>query len=146
GWDQSDKFVKLYISLSGINALPKEQINVTFTSSSISLSVVNFNNKNYALNIKGLFAKIVPESSTFKVKTDDIVVSMKKEKTSERWSHLTKSEVKETVKPELNSNEDPSKGIMDMMKKMYDEGDDEMKRTIAKAWTESRDKSMQGLA
>ena len=25
-----------------------------------------------------------------------------------------------------------------MMKKMYDEGDDEMKRTIAKAWTEVR--------
>lgn len=31
-----------------------------------------------------------------------------------------------------------------MMKKMYDEGDDEMKRTIAKAWTESREKNMQG--
>jgi len=29
---------------------------------------------------------------------------------------------------------------MNMMKKMYDDGDDEMKRTIAKAWTESRDK------
>ena len=24
---------------------------------------------------------------------------------------------------------------------MYDDGDDEMKRTIAKAWTESRDKN-----
>ena len=30
---------------------------------------------------------------------------------------------------------------MDMMKNMYDDGDDEMKRTIAKAWTQSRDKS-----
>lgn len=29
---------------------------------------------------------------------------------------------------------------MNMMKKMYDEGDEEMKRTIAKAWTESREK------
>ena len=27
-----------------------------------------------------------------------------------------------------------------MMKKMYDEGDDEMKRTIAKAWTEGQEK------
>ena len=26
------------------------------------------------------------------------------------------------------------------MKKMYDEGDDEMKRTIAKAWTEGQEK------
>lgn len=31
-----------------------------------------------------------------------------------------------------------------MMKKMYEEGDDEMKRTISKAFTESREKSMRG--
>ena len=30
------------------------------------------------------------------------------------------------------------------MKKMYDEGDDDMKRTIAKAWTESQDKKAAG--
>jgi len=35
---------------------------------------------------------------------------------------------------------DPSAGLMNMMKKMYDEGDDEMKRTIAKAWTEGQEK------
>lgn len=29
---------------------------------------------------------------------------------------------------------------MDMMKKMYDEGDDKMKRTIAEAWTKAHDK------
>jgi calcyclin binding protein len=27
---------------------------------------------------------------------------------------------------------------MTMMKQMYEDGDDDMKRTIAKAWTESR--------
>ncbi len=31
-----------------------------------------------------------------------------------------------------------------MMKKMYEEGDDEMKRTISKAFMESREKSMKG--
>ena len=39
-----------------------------------------------------------------------------------------------------DDNADPSANLMTMMKQMYDEGDDEMKRTIAKAWTESRDK------
>jgi len=28
---------------------------------------------------------------------------------------------------------------MNMMKKMYEEGDDEMKRTIAQAWTKNQD-------
>ena len=33
---------------------------------------------------------------------------------------------------------------MKMMKKMYDEGDDEMKRSIAKAWHESQEKKSKG--
>ena len=33
---------------------------------------------------------------------------------------------------------------MGMLKQMYDEGDDEMKRTLAKAWTESREKKGAG--
>ena len=43
-------------------------------------------------------------------------------------------------KPAAPSSDDPNAGLMDMMKQMYDDGDDEMKRTIAKAWTESREK------
>jgi calcyclin binding protein len=33
---------------------------------------------------------------------------------------------------------DPSSGLMDMMKQMYEDGDDDMKRMIAKAWTEGK--------
>ena len=44
------------------------------------------------------------------------------------------------------ADEDPSAGIMNLMKKMYDDGDDDMKRTIAKAWTESQDKKASGQA
>ena len=58
----------------------------------------------------------------------------------------------------MDDNTDPSAGIMNvsilenvnlnkklnlflqLMKKMYEDGDDEMKRTIAKAWTEGQDK------
>lgn len=35
---------------------------------------------------------------------------------------------------------DPGAGLMNVMKELYMSGDDEMKRTIAKAWTESQDK------
>ena len=47
-------------------------------------------------------------------------------------------------KPDLSDDKDPQAGLMDLMKKMYDDGDDEMKRTIAKAWTESQEKKMRG--
>lgn len=46
--------------------------------------------------------------------------------------------------PKIDKDENPQAGIMKMMKQMYDDGDDEMKRTIAKAWTESRDKQATG--
>ena len=35
---------------------------------------------------------------------------------------------------------DPSAGIMGLMKKMYDEGDDDMKRMIKKTWYETQQK------
>ena len=39
---------------------------------------------------------------------------------------------------------DPGAGLMNLMKKMYDDGDDDMKRTIAKSWQEAQDKKMAG--
>ncbi|XP_013638530.1 PREDICTED: calcyclin-binding protein isoform X2 [Brassica oleracea var. oleracea] len=42
------------------------------------------------------------------------------------------------IKPSLEKEKDPMAGIMDMMKNMYEGGDEEMKKTIAKAWTDAR--------
>lgn len=71
-----------------------------------------------------------------------VVVSLAKANEDSRWSHLTSSEkkAKEPKAPPKPDKEgaDPTSGLMDMMKQMYEDGDDEMKRTIAKAWTESR--------
>ena len=36
----------------------------------------------------------------------------------------------------MEKNEDPNASLMNMMKKLYEEGDDEMKRTIAQTWVE----------
>lgn len=39
---------------------------------------------------------------------------------------------------------DPSSGIMNLMKKMYDEGDDDMKRMLKKTWYETQQKQTSG--
>ena len=44
----------------------------------------------------------------------------------------------------MDESKNPSDSLMEMMKNMYETGDDEMKRTIAKAWTESREKMHTG--
>ncbi len=46
--------------------------------------------------------------------------------------------------PKMDEGKDPGDSLMQLMKNMYETGDDEMKRTIAKAWTESREKMNTG--
>ena len=46
--------------------------------------------------------------------------------------------------PKMDDSKDPGDSLMKLMKNMYETGDDDMKRTIAKAWTESREKMNTG--
>lgn len=73
---------------------------------------------------------------------DTVVIFLAKAKEGNHWSHITNTEKKATEPkvPKLNPGDDPSAGLMDMMKQMYEDGNDDLKRVIAKAWTESRAK------
>jgi hypothetical protein len=69
-------------------------------------------------------------------------------KKNSRWAQLIYKEDKFKPEDVGGKDKDPSSSLMDMMKKMYEEGDDNMKRTIAEAWTKSKDKKggdMDGL-
>ncbi|KAG7255529.1 hypothetical protein CRUP_026347 [Coryphaenoides rupestris] len=65
-----------------------------------------------------------------KIKTDMLLLMCKKQT--------------QKNKPAVNDNADPSDGLMTMLKKIYTDGDDEMKRTINKAWSESQEKKLKG--
>jgi calcyclin binding protein len=85
--------------------------------------------------------KIIPDGSRFTKKGTTLTIILKKKK-SATWSKLKKtaSSVKKPKPAEDKAKEDPSAGLMDMMKKMYEEGDDDMKRTMQKAWWEAQHK------
>ncbi|XP_057585164.1 calcyclin-binding protein isoform X3 [Hippopotamus amphibius kiboko] len=102
GWDQSDKFVKIYITLTGVHQVPTENVQVHFTE--------------------------------------------RKKAENTRWDYLTQveKECKEKEKPSYDTETDPSEGLMNVLKKIYEDGDDDMKRTINKAWVESREKQAKG--
>lgn len=139
-WDQSSKFVKIYITLPEVETLPEGHVSSKFTSNSLELKVLGLKGKNYQFQMVNLLHPIVPKSSSVKVKTGKLSILLNKSK-EENWSCLTAAENKNTKQQaKFDENKDPGDGIMDLMRKMYDEGDDEMKRTIAKAWTESREK------
>lgn len=144
GWDQSDKFVKIYITLKGVHNVP-ENVTVNFTERSFSVLVKDLDGKNHEMTINNFLCPIAVEESSTKVKTDMVIVMCKK-KTVKKWECLTEVEkqTKDKDKSSYDENADPGEGLMNMLKKIYSEGDDDMKRTINKAWAESQEKKSRG--
>ena len=57
------------------------------------------------------------------------------------WMDLTSKKARGEA---AEQSADPSSGIMDLMKQMYDEGDDNMKKTLGEAMLKSRQEQMRG--
>uniref|UniRef100_A0AC11EB94 Uncharacterized protein n=1 Tax=Ovis aries TaxID=9940 RepID=A0AC11EB94_SHEEP len=146
GWDQSDKFVKIYITLPGVHQVPAESVQVNFTERSFDLLVKNLSGKSYSMIVNNLLKPISVEGSSKKVKTDTVLILCRKKAENTRWDYLTQveKECKEKEKPSYDTETDPSEGLMNVLKKIYEDGDDDMKRTINKAWVESREKQAKG--
>ncbi|KAL1777309.1 calcyclin-binding protein [Sigmodon hispidus] len=144
GWDQSDKFVKIYITFTGVHQVPTENVQVHFIERSFDLLVKDLNGKNYSMIVNNLLKPISVESSSKKVKTETVIILWRKKAENTRWDYLTQveKECKEKEKPSYDTETDPSEGLMNVLKKIYEDGDDDMKRTINKAWVESREKQV----
>ncbi|XP_034559613.1 calcyclin-binding protein [Notolabrus celidotus] len=144
-WDQSEKFVKIYLTLKDVHKIPPENVEVKFTESSFSVLVKELDGKNHQMTILNLLGPVDEKDSYKKIKTDMVLVMCKKQ-TTKKWECLTKAEKqsKDKDKPATDDNADPSDGLMTMLKKIYSDGDDEMKRTINKAWSESQEKKIRG--
>ncbi|CAJ0954660.1 unnamed protein product, partial [Mesorhabditis belari] len=151
-WDQSPKFVKIYITLDGIHTAPADLIKSNFTERGFSIHISNFKGKNHAVEMIDLQYPIVTKDSYVKQKTDMLLVMLRKESEEKHWDEITRldAELKKKNAPKFDtpgSASDPNESLMSMMKELYDNGDDEMKRTLRKAWHEGQQKKhTDGLA
>lgn len=78
-WDQSQKFVKFYVTLKNVQTLPPENISCKFTNRSLELNVVNLDNKDYLFILNNLLMNINPEESTWKVKSGNKDICFKQQ-------------------------------------------------------------------
>ncbi|CAF1380311.1 unnamed protein product [Adineta ricciae] len=141
-WDQSDKFVKIYVqNLDGVGDLPKDQVECSFEKNGFHLQIQKLKNINYSLKKTHLRHDIKPEESTFRVKKDMVIVSLRKVE-STNWESFLKEEKPAVLKslPNLSKAKD-NESFMNAVEEMYENGDDDTKRAIAKAWTQSREKA-----
>jgi len=139
-FSDSKDFAKIIIS--DVDGLGDATIEFTPTEHAFSIAVLREEQglPNLRLTVDPL-KKIVPSSSRYVVKGKTLTVILSKKK-SATWTKLKKtiSSIKKPKENNPKAKEDPNNALMDMMKKMYDEGDDEMKRTMQKAWWEAQHK------
>lgn len=93
--------------------------------------------KHYKFAIDKLGGDIDPSSSTCKIKKSYLLLKLKK-RSPNRWESINFVK-KFNPTQNMDKKEDPSVGLMKMMKRMYDEGDDKMKRTISEAFTKANE-------
>jgi calcyclin binding protein len=135
----SGAWVTLYIDLPGVGStVDKENITCQFTSRSLDLIVKGYQGKNYRLFKDNLENDIDDSKSKRVIKADKILIKLAKKKTSygsfDHWSDLTAKK----KKPAMDKDKDPQAGIMDLMKEMYESGDDNMKKVIGETMMKQR--------
>ncbi|XP_058824264.1 calcyclin-binding protein [Topomyia yanbarensis] len=144
-WDQSDKFIKIFVTVNDVQQVPEENVNVEFTDNSFNLFIGNLNNKDYTFVVKHLLNEIDPVKSYRKIKSDMVAIYLAKTKPT-KWAHLTVTAKRlqdlkdERLSKDTKSAEDPTGGLMKIMQQLYDSGDAETKQMINKAWHESQHK------
>lgn len=147
-WDQSDKFIKIFVTVKDVQHVPEENVNAEFTANSFNLLINNLNNKDFTFVVNHLLFPIDPEKSYRKLKSDMVAIYLAKATQGQKWAHLTLTakrlqEIKDeriALKDDKDGAADPQAGLMKVMQQLYDSGDAETKRMINKAWHESQNK------
>ena len=142
----NNKFVKLYLTdgFDGIKTFSSSNIKSKFTKTSFDVCILNWKGRNYRFSCFNLSKEINPTDSYVKQTNSGLIVYLAKANTSDFWDSLEKKKglfgnKDEDGAPALDKNKDPNQSLMEMMRDMYQNGDPEMKRMIAEAWTKSRD-------
>lgn len=136
----SDAGDKAEIMIRDIVGLENAKIEFKPTPHSFELFVVREGMSNMKLTVAPLYKKIKPDESKFTTRGTTLKVILVKSK-STSWMKVKKTAMDaKKKKPSIDDKADPQSSLMDMMKNMYDEGDDEMKRMISKAMWEGQHK------
>jgi len=131
----SSPTVTIDLRLKGLEVLPAGHVTCQFTTSSLDLKVIGLDGQNHRFLKTNLDKDIVVEDSSFRVKKNHVIITLQKVKGEygyDSWADLV---AKGRRKPQggLKKEQNPTDGIMDMMKDLYDDGDDNMKKVIGEA-------------
>ncbi|CAE8604662.1 unnamed protein product, partial [Polarella glacialis] len=126
------------IRLKGVEDLPAGNVTCDFHEASLDLKVIGLDGQNFRFLKTNLEKDIVAAESTVKVKKNHVILTLQKVKGEygfDSWMDLC---AKGKRKDASAKKDNPQDSIMDMMKDMYDDGDDSMKKIIGEAMSKAR--------
>ena len=148
-WDQEQDVIKIYLNISEFKNVKKELIKVELSDSNQTATILVDNGGNSGrLVLKNLshpLSIVQDPAGQAKITKNFIIVVLKKAE-NKKWLSLQKTSgsndlgLGKDLGGAEDESEDPVQPMMKLMKNLYESGDDEMKRTIAKAWAQQRDK------
>lgn len=134
--------VSLYVPLPSVGSISRDLVSCQFTPTSFDLIVKDLRGKNYRLFKDNLEKDIDPQASKFLVKADKVVIKLAKIKSEygsyDFWTELTAKHKVKVGAGGKREKEDPQASIMEMMKDMYESGDDNMRKVIGETMMKQR--------
>ena len=139
-WDDDNKEVKIYVtSLEGFKNHPSDKIIVEHSENSVSVAILDFLGNNYKLKFSKLSNNI--SGARITKKSNGFTLSLKKAGLSVWESVEFKPSAVKKKEPVASNPNNPQDELVEMMKEMYQNGDDDIRRTIAQAWMGAKDKN-----
>eukprot|EP00578_Thalassiosira_sp_NH16_P020676 CAMPEP_0181100616 /NCGR_PEP_ID=MMETSP1071-20121207/13290_1 /TAXON_ID=35127 /ORGANISM="Thalassiosira sp., Strain NH16" /LENGTH=296 /DNA_ID=CAMNT_0023183361 /DNA_START=105 /DNA_END=992 /DNA_ORIENTATION=+ len=138
--------VSVMIPLEGVGRHDRDKITCEFTSGSFDLIVKDWEagddekeKKSYRLLNDNLDKDIDVAKSKLVIKANKLIIKLGKVKGEyglDSWTALSSKKAK--TAGGAKKKDDPTAGIMDMMKDMYEDGDDNMKKMIGETMYKQR--------
>ncbi|CAD8193485.1 unnamed protein product [Paramecium pentaurelia] len=137
-FEQEENKIKIIINMDGVGELPPKNIQVDFGKNCFDVRIIGYHNANHRLQIIKTFGEFLDKMSSFKVTKNNIHITLilpdKKQwtqiKTTENLIDQ-KKEQKEKKKYEKDGPlDDNVKGVLGMMKELYESDDPEMRETV----------------
>jgi hypothetical protein len=143
-WDQSHKFVSLYITFAGVRKSPDKgavRVKVEFDVRGFKLVIAHPTNGNFVLVKPNLCKSISKRDSKMKLKDDMVVLKLRKSCPGDQWSDLTdEKDKKEAARQRRLNGTLKGAGTDELLRDMYQNADDETRASLMSAWHKGRDK------
>jgi calcyclin binding protein len=129
-------FVTVYVPLPGVGVkVPRDNVTCDFTKNSFDLKVQDLDGISYRLFRDCLEKDIDASTSKIIVKAEKVIVKLAKVSTQyggyDYWTKLVDTKKQKVGgSTDAKKSDDPQSSIMELMKEMYDSGDDNMKKII----------------